>query len=79
VQPGLTRCRRPAFATGVAANLLELDDRGVLAADKLADFVVLDAGHSQAIGNSDTIATVWPRSRLVRAIDVDARSSRPAQ
>jgi imidazolonepropionase-like amidohydrolase len=74
VQAGITPLQAITLATGQAASLLELDDRGVLATGKLADFVVLDADPSQAIGNSDKIDAVWHRGRQVAGpIDTDVR------
>lgn len=65
VQAGITPLQAITLATGEAASLLELDDRGVLAAGKLADFVVLAADPSQAIDHSETIEAVWHRGRQV--------------
>jgi imidazolonepropionase-like amidohydrolase len=65
VQAGLTPAEALSIATRNAAALLKLDDRGVLAPGKLADFVVLDGDPSRDIAQADRIAAVWHRGRQV--------------
>lgn len=65
VDAGLTPVQAIHVATGSAAQLLDLDDRGVLANGKRADFVVLDGDPSQDIEATTTIRAVWQRGREV--------------
>ena len=65
VNAGLTPLQAITIATREGAALLHLDDRGVLAAGKLADLVVLDADPSADVRNADRIAAVWHRGRRV--------------
>ncbi len=51
--------------TGNAAKLLGLEDRGVIAAGKLADLVVVDGDSSVHIEDADRIVTAWHRGRKV--------------
>lgn len=67
VDAGLTPLQAINIATQRAAELLGLDDRGVLAPGKRADFVVLDADPSQDIEASTKIDAVWQRGRQVSA------------
>ena len=53
------------LATGNAAKLLGLDDRGVIAAGKLADLVVVDGDPSAHIEDADRIVGVWHRGRKI--------------
>jgi imidazolonepropionase-like amidohydrolase len=59
VEAGLTPMQAINSATTNAAALLKLDDRGVLAAGKLADLVVLDGDPTADISNSRKIHAVW--------------------
>ncbi len=52
-------------ATSDAAELLGLDDRGVLAAGKRADFVVLSGDPLADIANTRTIRAVWQAGEQV--------------
>jgi imidazolonepropionase-like amidohydrolase len=54
------------MATAGSAALLGLGDRGVLAAGKLADFLVLNADPSKDIAATQKIFQVWHRGRRVR-------------
>jgi imidazolonepropionase-like amidohydrolase len=51
------------IATSTTAAALKLDDRGTLAAGKLADLVVLDADPSSQIANTTKIHAVWHRGK----------------
>lgn len=53
------------LATSNSAALLNLDDRGSLAAGKLADVVVLGADPSQDVANFQRIEAVWHRGQEV--------------
>ncbi|MBB3229123.1 imidazolonepropionase-like amidohydrolase [Luteibacter sp. Sphag1AF] len=65
VQAGLTPMEAIHIATDSAAQLLNLDDRGVLEKGRLADFVVLDADPSTDISATQHIEAVWHRGRQV--------------
>ena len=59
VQLGLTPAQAIIAATGRAAELLGLKDKGVLKAGKSADFIVLKANPLENIKNTRTIEGVW--------------------
>lgn len=59
VEAGLTPLQALTLATSQAAALLNLSDRGVIAAGKRADFVVLEADPAENIAAVDQIAAVW--------------------
>jgi imidazolonepropionase-like amidohydrolase len=63
VEGGFTPPQAIAIATSNAARLMKLDDRGVLAAGKLADLVVLDGDPSTDIANTRKIHAVWHRGK----------------
>ena len=63
VDAGLTPMQAITVATSNAAALLKLDDRGVLAAGKRADLVVLDADPTADIANTKKIHAVWHRGK----------------
>jgi imidazolonepropionase-like amidohydrolase len=63
VEAGLNPMQALTLATSNAAALLKLEDRGVLAAGKLANLVVLDGDPTTDIGNSKKIHAVWHRGR----------------
>jgi imidazolonepropionase-like amidohydrolase len=63
VEAGLTPMQAINNATSNAAALLKLDDRGVLAAGKLADLVVLEGDPTADISNSRKIHAVWHRGK----------------
>ncbi|SDF63876.1 amidohydrolase family protein [Dyella sp. 333MFSha] len=65
VDAGLTPMQAIQIATQRAAELLGLDDRGVLARGKRADFIVLDADPSGDIEATTKISAVWQRGRQV--------------
>lgn len=65
VDAGLTPVQAIQVATQRAAQLLNLDDRGVLANGKRADFIVLDGDPSQDIEATTRIRAVWQRGREV--------------
>ncbi len=62
---GFTPGQALSTATRDAAALLRLDDRGVLAPGKRADFVVLDADPLTDIRNTRGIVAVWQAGRQV--------------
>jgi len=59
VDAGLTPSQAIAVATSQAAALLHRDDRGVLAAGRRADFIVLDGDPTKDIHAVDRIEAVW--------------------
>lgn len=61
VDAGLTPSQAIQVATQRAATLLALDDRGVIANGKRADFIVLDADPSADIEATTHIQAVWQR------------------
>ena len=63
VEAGLTPMQAISLATSNAAALLKLDDRGVLAAGKLANLVVLDGDPTADISNTRKIHAVWHRGK----------------
>jgi imidazolonepropionase-like amidohydrolase len=67
VDAGLTPLQAIQVATQRAAQLLNLDDRGVLANGKRADFIVLDNDPSKDIGATTSINAVWQRGHEVSA------------
>src|SRR5262249_27210993 len=60
-KPAPTPMQAIPNAPANAAALLKLDDRGVLAAGKLADLVVLDGDPTADISHSRRIHAVWHR------------------
>ncbi|AGA26845.1 amidohydrolase family protein [Singulisphaera acidiphila] len=64
VEAGLTPQQALKIATANAADALRLTDRGRIAPGLRADFIVLDADPSRAIGNSQSIREVWLRGRV---------------
>jgi imidazolonepropionase-like amidohydrolase len=62
---GLTPLQAINLATGKAAALLHLNDRGVLAPGKLADLVVVDGNPAAHIQDIHKIEAVWHRGKLV--------------
>lgn len=62
---GLTPLEAIRAATHDAAALLGLDDRGVLAPGKLADFIVVDGDPASNIDAVDRIVAVWHRGERV--------------
>src|SRR5208282_4528866 len=62
---GLTPLQAINLATGNAAALLHLSDRGVLAPGKLADLVVVDGNPATHIQDVHKIEAVWHRGKLV--------------
>ena len=74
VASGLTPLQAINCATGRAAALLGLSDRGILAPGKLADFVVLTANPLDDITNTERIAAVWHRGKKVAGAVTDFHS-----
>jgi imidazolonepropionase-like amidohydrolase len=68
---GLTPLQAITTATKNAATLLGLEDRGVLAAGKLADLIVVDGNPAVDIGSADRIVAVWHRGRQVSGSVLD--------
>lgn len=65
VDAGLTPLQAINVATQRAATLLGLDDRGVIAKGKRADFVVVDGDPSKDIEATTRIQAVWQRGQQV--------------
>lgn len=62
---GFTAEQALVTATSAAAQLLRLDDRGVLQPGKRADFIVLSANPLEDIRNTRSIEAVWQAGRRV--------------
>ena len=65
VESGHSPLQALECATARAAELLGLNDRGVLEPGKLADFVVLNGNPVNDISNTEKIAVVWHRGKPV--------------
>ena len=65
VAAGLTAQQALVCATGGAAALLGLEDRGLLREGRRADLVVLEADPLEDVRNSRRIRSVWQRGREV--------------
>jgi len=65
VSAGLTPLQAINLATGRAAALLQLNDRGVLAPGKFADLVVVDGNPAAHIQDIHKIEAIWHRGKLV--------------
>lgn len=65
VEAGLTPLQAITLATKNAAALLGLDDRGLIAPGKRADFIVLSGDPSHDIANTQRIESVWQEGRQV--------------
>ncbi len=65
VAAGMTPAQVIVAATRTSAEVLGLDDLGMIAPQKSADFVVLDANPLDDITNTRTIARVYLRGRQV--------------
>jgi imidazolonepropionase-like amidohydrolase len=63
VESGLSPLQALNCATGRAAALIGLTDRGVLIPGTLADFVVLSANPLDDISNTEKIVAVWHRGK----------------
>lgn len=65
VEAGLSPMQALVIATSSSAELMELDDRGVLEPGKRADFIVLADNPLDDIANTQTIVEVWQRGERV--------------
>lgn len=64
-QAGLTPLQAISIATRNASQLLQLTDRGILAAGRLADIVIVSGDPSVDIRATDRIVSVWHRGKAV--------------
>jgi imidazolonepropionase-like amidohydrolase len=76
VAAGMTPAQVLIAATRRSAEILGLDDLGMVASGKSADFVVLDANPLDDITNTRKIAAVYLRGRLVDRAKLKAGWSR---
>lgn len=65
VEAGLTPLQAIQLATSNAAALLELQDRGVIAAGKRADLLVVTGDPSRAIAAADQVVETWENGTAV--------------
>lgn len=65
IEAGLTPLEAITIATGDTAKLLKLDDRGVLAAGKRADLLILDGDPTADPAALHRIDAVWQRGQRV--------------
>jgi imidazolonepropionase-like amidohydrolase len=72
-EAGLAPLEAIHIATGNAAALLGLEDRGALGPGKLADFLVVDGRPDVRIGDIDHIVAVWHRGRKVSGSPLEFR------
>jgi imidazolonepropionase-like amidohydrolase len=73
VAAGMTPNQVLVAATRTSAGILELDDLGMVASGKSADFVVLDANPLDDITNTRRINQVYLRGALVPRADMTAQ------
>jgi imidazolonepropionase-like amidohydrolase len=73
VAAGMTPAQVLVAATKTSADVLGLDDLGLVAAGKSADFVVLDANPLDDITNSRRISTVYLRGQPIDRARLRAR------
>lgn len=66
VQAGLTPLQALSVATRGAANLMHLSDRGVLAAGKRADLLLVQGDPSTDIQNVHQVVGVWMQGKAVK-------------
>jgi imidazolonepropionase-like amidohydrolase len=76
VAAGMTPAQVIVAATRTSAEILGLDDLGMVAAGKSADFVVLDANPLDDIANTRRIVKVYLRGREVDRATLSARWTR---
>jgi imidazolonepropionase-like amidohydrolase len=74
---GLTPAEAIVAATRTAAEIVKLDQLGMVAAGKSADFVVLDANPLDAIANTRRIAKVYLRGKELDRAALRASLSAP--
>jgi imidazolonepropionase-like amidohydrolase len=72
VAAGMTPAQVIVAATRTTAEILGLDDLGMVAADKSADFVVLDANPLDDITNSRKISQVYLRGVIIDRVRLRA-------
>ena len=65
VQAGLTPLQALHIATQEAATLLDLHDRGVIAAGKRADLLVVAGNPANTISNVDRVVETWANGSVV--------------
>jgi imidazolonepropionase-like amidohydrolase len=81
VAAGMTPAQVIKAATGSAAEFVRMTDVGTVAADKSADFIVLDANPLDDISNTRKISSVYLRGEQVDRAGISQRmlAPKPAQ
>jgi imidazolonepropionase-like amidohydrolase len=81
VAAGMTPAQVLKAATGSAAEFLKMPDVGTVAADKSADFIVLDANPLDDINNTRRLSSVYLRGEQVDRAQISQRllAPKPAQ
>jgi imidazolonepropionase-like amidohydrolase len=77
VRAGMTPAQVLKASTGDAAEFLKMSDVGMVATDKSADFIVLDANPLEDITNTRSISSVYLRGEQVDRAAVSARMLAP--
>jgi imidazolonepropionase-like amidohydrolase len=73
VLAGMTPQQVIVAATGNAAEFMRLNDRGTIAAGKVADFLVLDANPLEDIKNTRKISTVYLQGSAINRASLPSR------
>lgn len=68
VQAGLTPLQALTLATGQAASLLMLKDRGLIVTGKRADLLVIDGAPDRTISDINRISQVWQHGSLLTGV-----------
>lgn len=78
VQAGLTPLQALHIATQQAADLLNLQDRGVIAAGKRADLLIVAGNPARSIADADRVVETWENGSAV-AGPLSAQTGQPSR